>query len=257
MNTDPHYYGQGRVSLALRDAITGVLGAFLWIGDVSAFSLKPATTMVQHKESYTGHRSLTDSFPIDAALDLDMTMHQFSPENLARILRSTVVTTVTGTATAESLGAALAVGDEVYLANPGVSTLVISDSTGGAPLVLIEGTDYTVDENFGRVQILNLDGYLQPFKASYSYAARTAVGMLTTGQQKYALKYEGLNIAEGNAPVIVDIYNLAQGIVTELLLITTGNDVAGMAVTGAALLDTSRPATGALGQFGSITQLAA
>lgn len=257
MNIDPHYYGQGRISLALLDAITGVAGAFKWIGDVSAFSLKPNSDKVQHKESWSGQRGLTDSFPIGAAIDINMTLYQFSPESLGRVIRSAIVTSVSGTASAESLGDTLAVGDEAYLANPGVSSLVITDSTGGAPLTLTEGTDYEVDVNFGRVKILDLGSYVQPFLASYSYSAHSAIGMLTQGQQKYRLKFEGVNLAESNAPVIVDIYKLAPDLVQELALITSGNDVAGMAITGAALLDTSRSATGALGQFGSITQLTA
>lgn len=257
MFNESYYYGQGRVSLALRDPSTGVPGAFEWIGDVSALSLKPTSDKVQHKESYSGQRGLVRSFPVGAALAVDMTLHQFDATNLARVLRSTVVSTVSGTVSAELLGATLAVGDEVYLANPGVSTLVITDSASGSPATLTPDTDYSVDVNFGRVTILNIGSFVQPFTAAYSYAARSAVGMLTQGQQNFELKYEGLNLAESNAPVIVDIYKLAPDIVQELAFISTGNDVAPLAVTGAALLDSSKSATGALGQFGSITQLAA
>src|SRR5690348_17332056 len=111
--TDTHFYGQGKVSLALRDAVTQALGPFVWVGDVSALSAKLTTTQVKHQESFTGQRGLTDSFSVGSACDVSMTLHSFSPDNLARVLRSTVVNTTAGTATAESLGTTVAVGDEI------------------------------------------------------------------------------------------------------------------------------------------------
>lgn len=254
MNVDPHYYGQGGISLAEIDPATNALGPFVWVGDVSAFTTKYTTDDVTHKESNTGQKGLTDSFTVGVACDFDMTMHQISPANLARVLRSTVVNTTAGSATAESLGATVAAGDQVRLANPGVSDVVITDSTG-TPQTLVEGTDYTVDANFGKVTILNIGTYVQPFKAAYSYKSRSAVGMFTVAQKKYALKYEGYNLAESNQPVIVDLYKVAPKILQELAWITTGNDVAGMPLSGSSLQDITKPATGSLGQYGSVTQV--
>ena len=162
-----------------------------------------------------------------------------------------------GTATAESLGTTVAAGDIVYLASPGVSALIITDSTPTTPLTLTEGTDYTIDPNFGRVEILNVGTFVQPLKAAYTYAARVATGMFTTAQEYYALRYEGIDLANGNAAVMVDYFKIAPGVVQELQHITSGTDVAGMAVTADVLLDSNKPATGALGQFGSITKVGA
>lgn len=254
MLNETYYYGQGRISLAA--IIAGALGAFQWVGDVSAFSLKPTSDKVQHKESYSGQRGLVRSFPVGAALDIDLTLHQFDAANLARVLRSTMVSTTAGTATAEPLGTAdTQVGDVLYLKNPGVSDVVVTDSTGTPKTVDV--ADYDLDANFGRITVKNITGYVLPFKVDYSYKANSAAGMLTTGQQLFALKYEGYNLAEGNQPVIVDIYKLAPDIVSQLDLITSGNDVAPLQVTGAALLDSSKPSSAALGQFGAITQVAA
>jgi hypothetical protein len=256
MNTETYYYGQGRIYLAVRDAITGVPGEFRWVGDVSAFSIKLAVEKVEHKESYSGQRALVRSFPIGKSATIDMTLHQVDTDNLSLTLNGTTTSTSTGTVTAETLPEDLVVGSQVSLANPGVSSLVLTDSTG-TPLTLVAGTDYVLDADFGRVTILSLGSYVQPFKAAYSYASRKAVGMFTTGQQNFALRYEGVNLAEGNAPVIADLYKLAPDPLAELALITTGNDVAGMQITGGVLLDSNKPSSGALGQFGSITQVAA
>lgn len=257
MAVETYYYGQGRISIAIRDALTGVPGAYRWVGDVSALTVKLATEKVEHKESHSGQRGLARSFPIGKTATIDMTLHQIDTDNLSLALYGTSTSTIGGTVTAEALPADLVVGDEVRLANPGVSALVLTDSTPTTPKTLVLDTDYTVDPAFGRITILNITGLVQPFQAAYTYAARKAVGMFTTGQPNIALRYEGVNLAENNAPVLTEFYKVAPDPLQELALITTGNDVAGMAITAAVLLDSNKPAGGALGQFGSITQVAA
>lgn len=255
MSNETYYYGQGRISIAVRDAITGVPGAWRWIGDVSALTIKLATEKVEHKESYSGQRGLARSFPISKSATLDMTLHQIDPPNLALALYGTTSSQVAGTATAEVLGGTLVVGDQAYLAKPGVSALVLTDSTPTTPKTLVLNTDYTVDPNFGRITVLNLTGLVQPFKAAYSFAATKSVGMFTAGQPNIALKYEGINLAEGNAPVLAEFFKVAPEPLQELALITSGNDVAGMQISAAVLIDSNRPATGVLGQYGAITQI--
>lgn len=253
---DPNfYYGKGRLSIALRDPVTKVLGPWVWVGDVSALTAKPTVTMVEHKESYSGQSGIARYFPSERALMLDWTFSEFRPSNLALATYGTATSVVSGTVTAEAFPAAMVVGDDHRLANPGVSALVISDSTPTTPLVLVEGTDYEVDVNFGRVTILNLGAYVQPFKAAYSYQKRTDTGIFTSGQPDASVLYEGINLAENNAPVIAEYYKVAPGVLTELMHITTGTDTAGLAITAGVLIDPTKSATGALGQFGRITQV--
>lgn len=256
MDTETYLYGQGRVSLALRDATTGVPGRFVYIGDVSALTSKLTTEKAKHVESNSGQKGTVRSFPVGKGCTLDMTWHQFDTDNLAIVLQGTSQSTVAGTVTAEVIEGTLAAGDVFYLKNPGVSNVVIKDSTG-TPIVLVLDTDYAIeDAAFGRCRLLNVGTFVPPFKADYSYAARKAVGMFTTGQKEYALRYEGVNLAEGNAPIMADYYKVAPDVLAELALITSGTDVAGMQVTGEVLRDTSKPNSGALGQYGHITQIA-
>lgn len=255
-NVETYLYGQGRVSLALRDAITGVIGSYIYVGDVSALTSKLTTEKAKHVESNSGQKGTVRSFPVGKSCTLDMTWHQFDTDNLAIVMQGTSQSTVAGTVTAEVIAGTLAVGDVFYLKNPGVSNVVIKDSTG-TPIVLTLDTDYAIeDAAFGRCRLLNLGSFVQPFMADYSYAARKEVGMFTTGQKEYALRYEGVNLAEGNAPVMADYYKVAPDVLAELALITSGSDVAGMQVTGEVLRDTSKPNTGVLGQYGHITQVA-
>lgn len=254
--SDEFYYGKGRFSLAEIDALTGVRGQFRYVGDMSVLTPKFSTEQVKHIESNSGQNIEVASFDISKSVSVDSTFHNVNADNLAMMVRSTVTSTAGGTATAESLGAAVAVGDVVYLANPGVSDLVITDSTG-TPLTLAEGTDYEVDLNFGRVTILSIGSYVQPFKAAYTFASRKTVGMFTAPQKYYAGRFEGLDLANGNAPVMVDFYKVTPGVLQELQLISSGNDVAGVPLTFTALGDQSKSATAGLGQFGSVTRIGA
>lgn len=255
MSTETYYYGQGRVSIALRDPVTGLPGKWRWIGDVSACAIKMQVQKVQHNESYSGQVAETKNFPTKKTATLDLTIHQIDSDNLSFALFGTKQSIVGSTVTGEALGT-LAAGDVFYLANPGVSVVTLSDSTSGTPKTLVAGTDYVVeDANFGRLRLINVGTYVMPLIASYTYGARTSVGMFTAAQPVVALRYEGLNLAEQNAPVLVDLYKVSTDPLAELALIGTGNDVAGMQVTGGILLDPGKPATGPLGQFGVISQI--
>lgn len=254
LQAENFYYGKGELSIAVRDPVTKVLGAWRYVGDVSALSVKPTVQMVQHKESHTGQNALVRNFPSETAVMVDFTLAEFRPDNLALALYGKSVATVTGTVTAEAMPDALVVGDVVRTAHPGVSALVITDAAA-TPVTLVEGVDYDVNLTFGRITILNIGSYTQPFSMAYSYAKNTATGLFTAAQPDIALLYEGINNAENGAGVVVELYKVAPSPLTELMLITTGNDTATLAVSAGVLLDTTKAANGPLGQFGSITQV--
>ncbi|MFU4385815.1 hypothetical protein ACM725_30260, partial [Pseudomonas aeruginosa] len=143
------------------------------------------------------------------------------------------------------------------LANFGVSELVITDSASSPAPLDPQYYALRADGAYGEVQLLGLPtpAPTQPFKAAYEYAATKQVGMFTAPQPTVALRYKGINLAEGGAPVIVELYKVATDPLQELALISDGNTVAGMQISGGILLDTSKPDTGDLGRFGRIIQL--
>lgn len=255
MAEETYFYGQGKIDAA--PIVNGVIGKWRWIQDVSAMSIKLAVEKVEHKESFSGQKALVRSFPIGKTATVDMTLHSIGPDNLAMTLYGKVVTKAAGTVTGEVLPTNLVAGDVVALANPGISDLVITDSA--ATPVELDEQYYSVpsDGAYGEVQILSLPtpAPTQPFKAAYGYAATKQVGMFTAPQPTIALRYKGINLAEGGAPVIVELFKVATDPLQELALISDGNSVAGMQISGGILLDTSRPNTGDLGQFGRIIQL--
>ena len=255
MAEEIYYYGQGEVDAA--EIVNGVIGPWRWLQDVSAMSVKLQVENVTVKEAWSGEKSTVRKFPIGKDGTVDMTLRSFSPANLALLLHSKVVTKAAGTVTAETLPTDLVAGDIIRLANPGVSDLVITDSAGTPATLDPQYYALRAAGAFGEVQLLGLPtpAPTQPFKAAYGYAATKQVGMFTAKPPVIALRYKGINLAEGGAPVIVELYKVSTDPLQELALITDGNSVAGLPMTGGILRDTSRENDGDLGQFGRIIQL--
>lgn len=246
-------YGQGKVKLA--EIVAGVTGKWEWVGDVSALAVGMEEEKAEHKESYSGKKAKVREFNIGNDMTLSATFHSYHSDNIARFTRGTVTEESSSTVTGESLGT-VEVGDEISLVYPGVSSLIIEDSEG-SPVTIAE-THYELESNFGNILFNSLPDTpapTMPLVANYTYADHEQVSFLSADQKQYALRYEGINLAEGGAPVIVELYKLSPGLLSELALITDGNEVAGMDVEGAVLLDTRKSAAGALGQFGRIIQL--
>lgn len=255
MANETYFYGQGPIDLAV--ITNNVTGPWVWIGDVSELTGAFAEETVAHRESFTGKKSKAREFGIQQDMTWSLTLHSLSPENIARFTQGTTTTTAAGSVTGETLPSGLVAGDMVSLANPGVSSLVITDSAG-SPATLAPA-NYELDAGHGSLTLLSLPttpAPTQPFKAAYQYAARKEVSFLSaTSRPTVALRYRGINLAEGGAPVVLELYKLAPGLLQSLSLITSGTDVAGMQVSFSSLLDTRKPATGPLGQFGRLIQV--
>lgn len=253
---ETYFYGQGKVKLA--EIVAGVTGLFQWVGDVSALSLAFTEEKATHQESYTGRKGKVRDFNVTNDMTLSATFHDFGSENAARFTRGTATDSALGTVTSEQLANPIIVGTEYSLEHPGVSGLIITDSTGSP--VTIDEEHYELEAAYGNLIFKSLPtspAPTYPLKAAYSYAASKQVAFLNANQKQYALRYEGINLAEGGAPVIVECYKLSAGLLSQLDLITSGNALAGMQVAGSVLLDTRKPAVGLLGQYGRIIQVAA
>jgi len=251
---DYYYYGQGKV---FSRRLNQVGAKWRWWGDVSALTIGMELEKLQHRESYSGNKGIARDFAISKAMTLNATAHQLDTDSLAELIYGAVSSVAAGAVVAEDLGT-VAAGDTVKLDFPGVSALVITDSAG-AP-VTIAGSHYQLDPRFGSVEFLSLPGGpapTMPLKAAYSHLANKQVNMFTQPQPIIEFRYEGINLAENNAPVIVEIYRMSTDPLQELALINNDTSLSGAPITCAALIDNSKSAVGQLGQFGRIIQLAA
>jgi len=248
------YYAsfQGRVYLGQRD-VNGLPLEVRSPGNVAELKLSLKTDVLEHFESQSGQRSLDHRVIKQKSATVSLTLEEFTQENLALALYGNHVTGSTGTVTDEPVGGATPViGDRYFLAHPKVSTLVVKDSAA-TPATLVLGTDYTADVDFGAIQFLNLGSYTPPFKASYAYGAVNEVGIFTQPLPERYLRLEGLNTAQGNAKVLVELYRVAFDPLKEIAFIS--NDYNKFELEGSLLADATKPIDATLGSFGRIVQL--
>lgn len=247
--SEKYMYGQGKVELA--EVINGVVGDYVWIGDVSELTGSLSEESFTHKESYSGKKGSVRKLFLGVTMEWNMTMHEMSMANVARFTQGVATNTPAGTVTAESLGN-IAVGDSITLAHPGVSNLVITDSAGSP--ATIAPSHYEYDE-FGDVIFNTLPtgpAPTNPLKAAYTHQEYNQAAFLNGTRKTYALRYKGVNLAEDGKPVKLELYKVSAGLLQTLSMITNGNQLAAAPVAMEALLDTSKPANGALGQYGRI-----
>lgn len=256
--SEKYYFGQGKLWIA-EILANGTLGPWVWLGDVSELSGQGSETPVQHRESFSGQNAMVRDFSREVGMNWNATLHQLDVDNVGRFTRSKMSQTTGGTVTGETLPNPVANGDLISLDHMNVSALVLTDSATPTPAILARGTHYEYDV-FGDVEILALPttpAPTQPLRAAYTHGATKTAALLAGERKNYALKYKGTNLAENAAPIMVELYKTSAGLLQQLALITSGNQLASSPVAFTTLLDTSKPANGTMGQFGRFVELAA
>ena len=243
---------QGRVYLGKRDP-SGAPIEVRSPGNVAELKLSLKTDVLEHYESQSGQRALDHRMVKQKSATVNLTIEEFTKENLALALYGNFVVGTTGTVTDEPLGGVSAtVGDRYFLAHPKVSSLVVVDSAG-TPATLASGTHYTADTDFGAIQFLDTTGFTAPFKASYAFGVATEIGIFTQALPERYLRLEGLNTAQGNARVLVELYRVAFDPLKEISFIS--DEYNKFELEGSLLADSSKPLDAVLGQFGRIVQI--
>lgn len=246
--SESYHYGQGKIEIAER--LAEGLGPWTWIGDVSEMSGAPSEESFTHQESYSGKKGSVRKIYLGKTLLFNLTMFQLDTENLARFMQGTATSQSAGTVSAESLGTVTG-SSIIQLAHYGVSDLVITDSADPTPAT-IAASHYDYDE-FGTVTFKSLPNSpapTMPLSAAYSHSAYNQAAFFNADRKEYAVRFKGINLAEGDKKVLVEFYKCSAGLLNQLSLITNGNQLASAQVQMEALLDTSKPASGSLGQYG-------
>jgi len=245
--------GQGKVYAVERNA-SGNMATQKWLGNVPELKISLETETKDHVESYTGNSVQDATLTTRTKASMTAKLENFDLDTLALGLYGTKATITGASVTGEVLPSALVVGDQVVTANPKVSAVVVKDSAG-APATLTLNTHYKiVDADFGRIEILSIGTFVQPFKIDYTYAGRIQTGVFTTTAPTKWMRFEGLNMANSGKKVIVDLYKVTLRPLSELSMIT--EDFGSYDLVGSVLLDDTKSAQDALGQFGRMLDLA-
>lgn len=250
---------QGRVFLGKRDPLGNPINVRS-PGNVAELKLALKTDVLPHYESQTGQRTLDHRMVKQKSATINLTIEEFTKENLALALYGNYVTSASSTVTDEPVGGATpVVGDRYFFAHAKVSSLVVKDNAA-SPKTLTAGADYTAELDFGAIQFLRLDdggvspvAYTAPFKVSYAYGEITEIGIFTQPLPERYLRLEGLNTAQDNAKVLVELYRIAFDPLKEMSFIS--DEYNKFELEGSLLADTSKPFDAVLGQFGRIVQL--
>ena len=248
------HYGQGEVLAARRtSAAEPPPNAWKKLWDVSALSLALAPTAFTHKESRTGGKYDVREIETGRSGTCTATLRAINTHNLALLMWAEESIQGGGTVTDEPFPSDTAAGDIVMLDYLGIEDLEITDSAGSP--VTIAPTHYDSSSLvYGTLPILTLPtspAPTPPLLASFTHAGARQVGILATKKPEIALRYNGINLAEDGAPVVLDLWRMSTGALSELALINNGEEVAGMPFTGTLLADLTKPA-GPLGYFGRI-----
>ncbi len=245
-----YFSGQGSIYLA--STTNGVPGAFRFVGDAT-LQIALSTDVVEHQESTSGQRLIDARLQRNKKAELALTLDDWSKENLALGFYGQSATIAGGTVTAEVLPAALVNNDYVRLAQQDVSSVVVKDSAG-TPATLVAGTNYKVSSaKHGSLQILNVGSYVQPFKVDYSYAGGTNIALFTQAAPERWLRFEGINTADANKTVLIELYRALFDPSKALDVIT--DDFGKLELSGSCLYDATKVGDSTLGQLGRFMHL--
>jgi hypothetical protein len=247
-----YFSGQGRVYIGTRDS-NGNPQSMRWLGNVPELKVSLNVETIEHKESYSGQR-LTDLSLIKGKNgEFTCAVENFSIENLELTLYGQTSSVTAGTVTNEALPTGAVAGGVYLLANQFVSAVTVKDSAA-TPATLTAGTHYKVHAEQGAIEILNVGTFTQPFKVDYSYGAAKRLAMFKSAQPEVWLRFDGLNTADSNTRVIVDLYRVVLNPTKDFSLI--GDDIQKFELSGRVLADTTKSDTGPLGLFGRVIQAA-
>jgi hypothetical protein len=244
-----YFLGQGKLYVAARDA-NGKPLAQRWLGDVSAAKFAMKTTSVEQKESYSGQRLTVKTIITGKEAMIDLTLLEINRDNLALALFGKVTQVASGSATNEVLPTGLVIGDRVSTKYPKISAVVVKDSA--TTPVTVPPANYTVNADTGGIDFKIVTGFTQPFTVNYTYAALENVSLFTAPQPELFIRYEGINLAENNAPVILELYKVKTEPLKDLALIT--DKIADMNISCNVLIDDKKPTSDEIGQFGRMLQ---
>jgi hypothetical protein len=241
-----YYSGQGVVLIGDRDAATGKPTGLIPVGNVSDLKISIATSVIEHKESSSGQRGIDLRLTTELKATVSITMESFNSENLATVLRGTKTVKAGASVSAETHDAYL--GKVVALDYMKVSAVVVKKGittlTAYTDGMADGDWDYKLNAEAGSLLIATTPDTVglvdeDEISVAYTYAAQNVVDSLTSAASEKYLRFEGLNTADGNDPVVVEIFRFLTDPLKELALISDG--IGQFVLEGSALFDTLQP----------------
>lgn len=190
------YAGQGPVIFGDPGASAGVLANQFVVGcGVSVLKLNISRETAEIKESCSGTRGTLVEYETSKTIEFELEMTSFEKKMLALALYGELATVAASTVTAEAMPT-MAVGDLYHTRHPKVSAVVVKDSAG-VPATLVAGTDYVLESgDYGRIKLLNLGSFVQPFTVDYSYAMRSNIKPFQSNGVTKGIMFDGISTVD-------------------------------------------------------------
>lgn len=252
---DQYFSGQGEIFVADRDS-SGNIGPYRSVGNVPSLTVSLETSVQDHKESITGKRLTDYRLITENKATVTMTLEKFTKKNLQLLMYGSDQSTTSSTSvTGEVLKTGVltvAVNDIYFTKFPNASSVVVK--AGSTTLTL--NTDYSLTTSGGwaKITILTIAnmGSSGNLTVDYSAAAFDSVVLFKAPNTERALKFLGLNTADSDRVVNVELYRIIFDPAANVALIN--DELAQFELTGSALVDTTRLNDATLGGFGRVMQ---
>lgn len=204
--TNTNYFSGQGIVLVARHETNGKLGKWLDLGNVPKLAIETNVSTKEHKESRTGQRLTDKKIITEKKVNVKFTIEELTKANLAMAFQGVIEKITTNSVVDEESRDDMEEGDFWVLNHVDVSSLTIKDNTSQP---LVENTDYKVNLKYGRIELLKKGSLQMPLKASYTYANSEKIRFMQDSVGEYALRFEGLNTAEGDRPVLVEVKKIS------------------------------------------------
>lgn len=253
------YFGHGEAWAATRTA-GGLASDFtLALPEINSLSISIEREMVEHVTKRTAIASKDLKVTRMTTMTGTLNCSTHTKEMLALYLYGNVAADAGGSFTAEAFEDTSIVANQIVPAPNGrthLSSIVVTDSAG-SPATLTLNTDYEiVDADAGLIKFLGTVGsFTQPFKIAGSEGAGSSVGLLTQRVYEKWLRFKGINIADSDAIVVVDLYRVQFNPASQWQLLNDGSDVNAYEIEFEVLVDTTKAVDATLGRHGRYREL--
>ncbi|MGB5886601.1 MAG: hypothetical protein WBG77_07690 [Acinetobacter venetianus] len=220
------------------------------LGNQTGVKLGISSDTYSKYETKSGKRQKIGEWTKTRDVTLEITLDEQKKEDVALAFQAQIVATGSTTIQDLDLGSELKVGDVIKLDGFNITDLMISDSTSGTPVQLVEGTHFSYDPAFGKLNILNLTGLTQPLVADYTQGdSKASVIFSMPDDAEYYFLFEGVN-SINDEKIAVELWRFKPTVDAEMDLIN--EETGEITINGSALADTAKQEDAKLGGFGRI-----
>ena len=236
--------------------VGGAIGGGFDLGEAPVFKTSQEVPAVELNTSRDTSRGIAYRMAQSKGVSLEIQLRTLSDSNLALLLGGSWTETAAAGAVSNWVApTGLLVGQVIKLPARNVSAVVVEDSTGSPKTLPTQ--QYELDAVAGTIKLLDITTggpYVQPFKVDYTPGAVKTLGALKATDTEYHVQLSGSNAYDG-ARGIFEGFKFRFAAEGEADWIS--EEFGTWTLRGSLLLDSTRLAGSAGGQYYSWTQVGA